>query len=75
MVDSLRGRKRPKQKKKRERSYIPNLERVRGNMTSSDIIASAVYGIGGKKRKKNLEENNNQIVFFAKIDARPMRSK
>jgi hypothetical protein len=43
---------------------------MRGNMTSSDIIASAVYGMK-KKKQETLEDNKKKKRIFAKIDDRP----
>jgi hypothetical protein len=42
---------------------------MRGNMTSSDIIASAVYGM--KKKNKKPWRITKKKKIFAKIDDRP----
>ena len=46
---------------------------MRGNMTSSDIIASAVYGMKKQKQNKKpwrITDTHTQRIF-AKIDDRP----
>lgn len=49
---------------------------MRGNMTSSDIIASAVYGMK-KKKQETLEDNKKKKEFSLKlmIDRRYMWAK
>jgi hypothetical protein len=39
---------------------------MRGNMTSSDIIASAVYGMK-KKKQETLEDNKKKKEFSLKL--------